>query len=149
MPIRRARVADIAALVELELAFPTDRLSERSFRHLIRRGHADVWVYDEAGRTLGSAVVLYHRGTRVARLYSLVVTPHARGRGVGRALLTLLERRARRRGCAELRLEVGAGNRAAISLYRHRGYIDCGLLPGYYEDGTPARRMSKPLISRR
>lgn len=144
MPIRRARVADIATLVELERLFPTDRLSARSFRRFIRGDRADVWVYQNRNTLLGNAVVLYRRGTRVARLYSLVVAPRARGRGIGSALLDWVERHAIRRRCAELRLEVRAGNRA-VALYRGRGYTDRGLVPRYYEDGKPAVRFSKPL----
>lgn len=145
MRIRRARLADVAALVELERTFPSDRLSARSFRHLIRLGRADVWVYEDGGILLGNAVVLYRRGTRIARLYSLIVAPRARGRGIGGALLARVERDAARRDCTELRLEVRPTNRAAITLYGNRGYIDGGLVSRYYEDGKPARRMRRPL----
>ena len=145
MPIRRACVADIAALLELERAFPTDRLSARSFRHLLQRGHADVWIYDKAGRTLGNAVVLYRRGTRIARLYSLVVADAARGAGIGSALVACAERHAARRGCAELQLEVRPDNAGAKALYARRGYAGRSTLPRYYEDGAPALRLGKPL----
>lgn len=148
MPIRRARVTDVAALVDLETSFPTDRLSARSFRHLIRRGRADVWIHEQADTLLGNAVVLYRRGTRVARLYSLVVAPRARGRGIGGALLTWAERNAARRRCTELRLELRPANRTAAALYRKRGYQDRGLVPKFYEDGKPARRMAKQLTPR-
>lgn len=148
MPIRRARVADVAALVDLERSFPTDRLSARSFRHLIRRGRADVWIHEQAGTLLGNAVVLYRRGTRIARLYSLVVAPRARGRGIGGTLLTWAEHNAARRRCTELRLELRPANRAATALYGKRGYEDRGLTPKFYEDGKPARRMAKPLTPR-
>lgn len=148
MPIRRASVADIATLVELERTFPTDRLSARSFRHLLRRGHADVWVFDVGGRTLGDAVVLYRRNTRIARLYSLVVAPRARGKGIGSALVVWAERRAARRGCIELQLEVRPDNKAARALYLGRGYADRGTRPAFYEDGGPALRLGKPLRRR-
>ncbi len=145
MPIRRASVADIATLVELERTFPTDRLSARSFRHLLRRGHADVWVYEVSGRTLGDAVVLYRRNTHIARLYSLVVAPRARGKGIGSALVVWAERHAARRGCIELQLEVRPDNKAARALYIGRGYADRGTRPAFYEDGGPALRFGKPL----
>ena len=145
MAIRRARAPDIPALVDLERAFPTDRLSARSFRHLLQRGHADVWIYDEAGRALGNAVVLYRRGTRIARLYSLVVADTARGKGIGSALVACAERHAARRGCAELQLEVRPDNAGAQALYARRGYAGRGTLPEFYEDGAPALRLGKPL----
>ncbi|MFP5348922.1 MAG: GNAT family N-acetyltransferase [Gammaproteobacteria bacterium] len=145
MPIRRARIGDIATLVELERLFPTDRLSARSFRRFIRGDRADVWVYENRNTLLGNAVVLYRRGAHVARLYSLVVAPRARGRGIGSALLDWVERHAIRRRCAELRLEVRAGDQAVIALYRKRGYVDRGIAADYYEDGRSARRMYRPL----
>lgn len=145
MPIRRAQPSDIAALVAIEQAFSSDRLSARSFRRLIRRGHADVWVYTDQGVVLGDAVVLYRRGTRVARLYSLVVAAAARGRGLGGALMRWAERQAARRNCNELRLEVRLGNDAALALYRRQRYVDAGTVPAFYEDGAPAWRLRKRL----
>lgn len=145
MSIRRARVADVAALVELERTFPSDRLSARSFRDLIRGGRADVWIYEQAGTLLGNAVVLYRRGTRIARLYSLVVTPRARGRGIGGALLDWTERNAARRACAELRLEVRSDNTRAQTLYASRGYARLGTRPNFYDDGKPAVVWGKTL----
>ena len=143
MPIRRARVADIATLVELERLFPTDRLSARSFRRFIRGDCADVWAYETRNALLGNAVVLYRRGARVARLYSLVVAPRARGQGIGGALLAWVERQVARRGCRELRLEVRPENRRAQEMYRRRNYALRGLRAGFYDDGKAAVVMAK------
>jgi ribosomal protein S18 acetylase RimI-like enzyme len=69
--IRAALVADIDALLAIEnAAFATDRISRRSFRLLIERDTASVLVADEGDLT-GYCVVLYRRGSGVARLYSI------------------------------------------------------------------------------
>jgi ribosomal protein S18 acetylase RimI-like enzyme len=57
-----------------------------------------------------------------ALVTDLVVTPAARRRGYGRALLRQAERYARRQGARELRIGVLAGNQPALHLYRATGF---------------------------
>ena len=143
--IRRAVVADIPALVELEQVFPSDRMDRRSFRHLLQSGHGSVLVYASGGVPVGDAVVLYRRNSRVARIYSLVVQPAQRGRGIARQLLQAVEADARAHHCRSLRLEVRPDNEPAQRLYTRAGYLREGLLERFYEDGSPALRFCKTL----
>ena len=145
MRIRRAKIDDLAMLVRLEERFLTDRLSRANLRRLLRHGHASVWVCEQDGVLAGNAVVLYRRGTSVARLYSLVVHPDYLRRGIAQALLVVTESEASERGCRELRLEVRPDNLPAIQLYRKGGYAVTGKAGKYYEDGTDALRMRKCL----
>lgn len=145
MPIRPATLADFDDLVALEAHFPGDRLSRSSLRRLLSRAHADVWVAEAGGRIVGDAVVLYRRGFMGARLYSLVVHPADRGRGLGRALLEAAEQGALKRGCVSMRLEVREDNRGAIRLYQACGYQEVGHTAEYYHDGSGALRMRKRL----
>ncbi|HSD96852.1 MAG TPA: N-acetyltransferase [Sulfuricaulis sp.] len=145
MRIRRAKIDDLPVLVRLEERFPTDRLSRASLRHLLRHGHASVWVCEQDGVLAGNAVVLYRRGTSVARLYSLVVNPDYLRRGIARALLAAAESEAGNRGCRDIRLEVRPDNFPAIRLYRNGGYAVTGIAGKFYEDGTNALRMRKCL----
>ncbi|HEY9566570.1 MAG TPA: N-acetyltransferase, partial [Thalassobaculum sp.] len=122
--IRPAQTADIPALTRLEATcFDSDRLSRRSFQHMITRAKAAMFVIDAegGGDLLGYGLVLFHLGTALARLYSLAVHSSARGRGFGLALLEHAEAAARRHDCVALRLEVRADNQAAIALYEGRG----------------------------
>lgn len=135
----------MGALLRLEAAFPGDRLGRRSFRHLLTRGHADLLVYERRGEVVGDAVLLYRRGQSCARLYSLVVHPDQRGRGIGRALIEAAERTARARRCIELRLEVRVGNKSAQRLYRRLGYLPAGRIEDFYQDHAPALRFRKRL----
>ncbi len=145
LTIRRATLEDMEVLLELEQLFPGDKIKKSSFRHFLTRAKADVWLAEENGIVLGDAVVLYHQGSQSARLYSVVVSPKVRGKGVGAKLLVRCEKAAKKRGCITLRLEVREDNDAAINLYRTRGYDLIGRIDGYYEDGGTALRMQKRL----
>jgi ribosomal protein S18 acetylase RimI-like enzyme len=57
-----------------------------------------------------------------AYIDNLVVAQEAERKGVGRALLTFVERRARDHGYREVVLDVFAGNHGAIAFYERQGY---------------------------
>ncbi|HEX6927945.1 MAG TPA: peptidase C39 family protein, partial [Gammaproteobacteria bacterium] len=144
--IRTATLADLDALYDLETrSFDSDRLSRRSFRRMITQAHADLLVYEIAGVLEGYALVLYHKGTHLARLYSIAVDSAARGRGLGRILLQAAEAAALARGCITMRLEIRSDNTAAANLYRDSGYRQFGTWLDYYEDHADALRMDKSL----
>jgi ribosomal protein S18 acetylase RimI-like enzyme/uncharacterized protein YvpB len=148
--IRRATLDDVAVLLDLEQTFPSDRLEKSNFKYFLTKAKADIWiaegcVAENKGVILGDAVVLYRQGFHSARLYSIVVSPKARGKGIGAKLLTHCEAAAKERGCITLRLEVRADNDAAINLYRSRGYDLIARTDDYYEDGSTALRMRKRL----
>jgi ribosomal protein S18 acetylase RimI-like enzyme len=145
--IRNATPEDIDALVEIENAvFAADRISRRSFRVLISRPTAQTLVAQEAdGRIIGYAMLLFRKGTGLARLYSIGVAPQASGRGVARLLLERAEDAALAHDRFLLRLEVREDNGRAIDLYRKSGYRRIGRYPDYYADHTPALRFEKVL----
>ncbi len=144
--IRRAGLADLDRLLALEEAtFDVDRISRDQWRRHIRSDSATVLVAPAARRIDAAAVVFYRRHARVARLYSLAVGAHARGTGLGGALLAAAEADARKRGCHAMRLEVRVDNPAAIGLYERRGYARIARLPQFYEDGADAWRYAKAL----
>ncbi|MHB8623404.1 MAG: GNAT family N-acetyltransferase [Sulfuricaulis sp.] len=147
MRARLATADDLDALVQLEDHFPTDRLKRASFRHLLRHAHADVWVVENDALLAGNVVVLYRRGSKAARLYSLVVHPSQQRRGIARALLSAAEAAAADRGWTELRLEVRPDNAPAIAFYRKNDYRVSGMLKAFYEDGSDALRMTKRLAA--
>jgi ribosomal-protein-alanine N-acetyltransferase len=140
---RAARAADLPDLLALEARFPGDRLSARQFRHHLDNPRARLRVLPGAGSLLGYHLVLTRAGSRWGRLYSLVVDPAARGRGLGRILLTDAEAQARRAGCRGLRLEVRQDNAAANALYAAAGYRRVAALPDYYEDGGDGWRLAR------
>ncbi|MEM9133891.1 MAG: ribosomal protein S18-alanine N-acetyltransferase [Actinomycetota bacterium] len=73
-----------------------------------------------------------------AHLMNLGVSPTLRRRGVAKALCVTLFAEARRRGAADLTLEVRVSNTGAAALYEHLGMTSVGTRPGYYGDGEDA-----------
>lgn len=147
--VRRAQLADLDALLALEHAtFDSDRISRAQWRRHLGSATATVLVGERTpGSVDAAALVFYRRNARNARLYSLAVGIHARGIGLGGALLAAAEDDARARGRASMRLEVRADNASAIALYERRGYRRVGHLPHFYEDGADAWRYAKPLTA--
>ena len=147
--IRQARLDDLKALVALEhKCFDSDRISARQFRYLITRAHAVTLVDEREEGIIGDVVVLFRRGTSLARLYSIAVDAAGRGRGVGGALLDAAEEAAREHGCAYMRAEIRTDNTASLALFRSRGYRQFGIHADYYEDHAAALRFEKRLVQK-
>ncbi|MFA5627068.1 MAG: GNAT family N-acetyltransferase/peptidase C39 family protein [Thiohalomonadaceae bacterium] len=145
--IRPATLDDVAALVEIEnQCFAMDRLSRRSFRHMITKAHADLLLLEEGQMICGYVLLLFNSGTSLARMYSIAVRPACRGRGMGRQLMLAAEQAALARDCIVLRLEVRMDNAASIALYQSMGYRRFGFYDAYYEDQMDALRYEKRLI---
>lgn len=144
--IRRATLADLDALLALERAtFESDRISRAQWRRHIGSPTATVLVTGPPGEVHAAAVAFYRNNSRSARLYSLAVGGHARGTGLGGALLAAIEADARGRGRDAMHLEVRIDNPSAIALYERRGYARAARLPHFYEDGADAWRYVKTL----
>ena len=147
--IKTAALAHIPALVALEEAcFTTDRLRPRHFKHLIQSESAQVYVYFKHGNITASAVILFRKNSKAARLYSIAVDPMHRGEGIAKKLYLKLESYLLKHGFKEFRLEVRIDNHPAISFYQKSGFEIIERLPDYYEDGTEALRMRKHLNSK-
>jgi ribosomal protein S18 acetylase RimI-like enzyme len=144
--IRDADDEDLDGLDALEAhAFASDRIARRSFRRLIEGDSAALRVAVRRREFQGYYVVLFRKGSSLARLYSIAVDSRHRGSGLGARLLTDAEAVARARGKTALRLEVRQDNASAIRLYERRGYARFGRYAGYYADGADALRYEKPL----
>lgn len=142
--IRWAQLGDLSGLVSLENAcFTTDKLSRRRFRHWLGEGSRALLVAEMQTRLAGYVLVIHHRGTRLARIYSLAVAPALRGQGIAKALIEAAEQAARDDGRLYLRLEVSVDNVAAIRCYEALGYQQFGLYRDYYQDHKDALRYQK------
>ncbi len=144
---RIASATDIPALLELEHAcFSTDRLSKRSFKKWIVAKHAALLLAEWDGKLVGYGLLWCHKGTRLARLYSLAVSPIARGLGIADSLIHQLEVIAIERNRIFMRLEVSKNNTAAIACYKRNGFRVFGEFSDYYEDHSDALRMQKRIL---
>ena len=142
--IRAVEARDLDALLKLEeLCFEQDRLSRRSFQRWIRGESCILSVLELEDRVQGYGLVLLHKGTRLARLYSIALHPEIRGRGLANALMLALEAAAVEEDRLFMRLEVAKQNLSAVHLYQRLGYRVFGEFWDYYEDHSDALRMQK------
>lgn len=141
---RPADRQDIDALLDIEQrCFISDRLTRRRFVHWQKAGNGILLVCVDDTGMLGYGLVILHKGTRLSRLYSLAVSPKARGKGVAKRLLSQLETDTAARDRLYMRLEVAKTNTGAIALYESMGYRVFDEHRDYYEDHTDALRMQK------
>lgn len=148
--IRAARPGDLDAIDAIEAAsFTVDRFSRRTLARLLKSATAAAAVAETKSGVAGYVLLLFRKGAKRARLYSLATAPDARGLGAGRALVDAAVSMALDRGCGGVRLEVRESNLAAQKLYRSAGFNLIARKPNYYEDGEAAFQMEKRLELRK
>jgi aminoglycoside 6'-N-acetyltransferase I len=97
-------------------------------------------VAESGGQLLGFAEVSvrpYAEGCttdRVGYLEGWFVLPEARGRGVGRRLVSAAERWARSQGCTEFASDTEADNHASAAAHLALGFTDMGLVRCFRKD---------------
>jgi GNAT superfamily N-acetyltransferase len=141
MIVRPVRTTDRRAWTELwagYLAFYEASLApevtETTWRRLFDAGEpmqALVAADDTSGELLGFTHVVFHRGTwsigDFCYLEDLFVAPHARNRGVARALIEAVYDLADQRGCERVYWLTHESNATARALYdkvaQYRGFI--------------------------
>jgi GNAT superfamily N-acetyltransferase len=135
--IEKAREDELALILSFikELA-EYERLSHEvvATEELLReslfgeRAVAEVVIaYDTDERAVGFALFFHNFSTFLGRpgiyLEDLYVQPHARGKGIGRALLVYLARLAKERRCGRLEWAVLDWNEPAIRFYKKLGAV--------------------------
>lgn len=144
--IRPAVISDVDQLVELEnKSFDSDQLSRRSFKWMITKAQALLLVAESEQQIVGYVLLLYHQGTSLGRVYSLVVAAEQRKLGLAQQLMEIAEQEALEYGRSFLRLEVRPDNASAIRLYEKLGYEVFDVVSDYYDDHADALRMMKVL----
>ncbi|MCX7994232.1 MAG: ribosomal protein S18-alanine N-acetyltransferase [candidate division WOR-3 bacterium] len=76
---------------------------------------------------------------------NIAVAPEYQHRGIGKKLLSEIERMGRERECVYAYLEVRINNITAIEFYKKFGYRIIQVRKNYYLDGTDAYVMAKVL----
>lgn len=163
--IRLATIQDVDSLNNLEIrSFEGDRISRRSFKRFLEVGNCSLIVATKVNKIVATKVAgdsakasdvivayvltLYHRGTELARIYSIAVSPECRGSGIARTLMAASEKHAREKGCVYLRLEVRPDNQAAIKFYESLQFRLFAKHLDYYEDHADALRFEKRITKR-
>ena len=119
----------IRELAEYEKLSHEVTASESLLReHLFgQRPVAEAMIAELDGESVGFALFFHNFSTFLGRagiyLEDLFVRPHARGKGVGRALLTEIAKLAGQRNCGRLEWAVLDWNEPAIGFYKTLGAI--------------------------
>jgi len=99
----------------------------------LARPHVHVFVARERGRALGCGAFVPGENGQ-AEMKRVFVDPAARGKGVARAIMEVLEREAAKLGVTLMQLETGIRQSEAIALYRKFGYVERGPFGVYRPD---------------
>ena len=142
MKIRAAEKCDAAAIAEIwnpviratEATFNSVEKSEGELRELIvRKQESGLPVLVAcAPEVAGFALCGQFRGgIGYARTmeHTIMVDPSARGRGIGRKLMAVLERNARLRNVHSLIAGVSSANSGGVEFHRSIGYKEIAQLP--------------------
>ncbi|HEX7091378.1 MAG TPA: ribosomal protein S18-alanine N-acetyltransferase [Longimicrobiales bacterium] len=144
--IRAMRPDDVPRVLEIEVESYSTPWPEASFRGLLRRRDAALFVAEAGDELVGYAAcwIVLDQG----ELGNLAVAPRWRRRGIGRRLLDAVIDEMCARAVRELFLEVRVSNTAAQRLYRSRGFREVGRRRHYYnrpvEDALVMRREVVP-----
>ena len=140
--IRPAVEGDISTMVAIERASFSDPWTASAMASTLRYDHMRVLVAEERGgavadtsgdgasRPLGYVVAMI--AGPEAEIADLAVSPDARRRGIGRALIDRLLADLEAEGVTAVFLEVRESNRAARALYESRAFHAIGRRRGYY-----------------
>lgn len=129
--LRRPTTADTDAVVALlaELGHPDQSDVGRRITAWNEDPTSEVTVVEDGSGDLVGLVAVsaqpsFHRAAPVAIVVSLVVSSQARGGGVGRALMDVVERFARSRGCTDIQLSSRRTRPDAHAFYGRLGFTD-------------------------
>jgi ribosomal protein S18 acetylase RimI-like enzyme len=131
-----ANADDAAAVLELLNGYAMDEMGQgkpfaqeirdRLIAELRRQSNAVVLLAFSDGAPAGLAISFVGFSTFKARpllnIHDFCVSPNFQGKGVGKALMSAIEREARQRECCKVTLEVREDNLRAQKLYLACGF---------------------------
>jgi len=123
---------DLQAAIAMEEANQFAPWSEGVFRDELAAENRVYLAAEDAGVIVGFGGVMVVGDE--AHVTNLLVTPDARGRGIGRGLMLGLIEAAVESGARHLTLEVRSKNEAARALYARFGLAPVGVRRDYYGD---------------
>jgi ribosomal-protein-alanine N-acetyltransferase len=137
-------VVDAVAALEAEV-FGPDAWSPAQVAEELAGPGRRTWVTEHGGAVVGFAVT-WASGD-VVDLQRIAVHPDQRHQGLARSLLDAAVAAGRADGADRMLLEVGAANRAALSLYAAAGFVEIDRRRRYYRDGADAVVLRLPLAA--
>jgi ribosomal-protein-alanine N-acetyltransferase len=145
--IRRMDAQDLARVMVIEQQSYSMPWTESTFRGLLRRADADLFVAETRARAIAGYAVSW-AVLEQGELGNVAVAPEFRRRGVAHRLLDAVIERSGQRGVRELFLEVRVSNTHARELYQTYGFREVGRRRSYYmepvEDALVMRKDLDP-----
>lgn len=145
--IRKMTHDDLALVCDIERRSYEFPWSHGVFRDCLLAGYHCV-VLLRGDRVAGYGVLSIAAGE--AHILNICVDPAYRALGYGEKILDDVLMRARRLSVQQILLEVRPSNRAAIALYKKKGFVQVANRPAYYQahDGREdAAVFSKKLVT--
>ena len=139
MIVRAADLGDAAGIAaalnpvirDTTISFKPNELSLDEVRDLISTAPG-IFVAEVDGKVVGYASYdQFRRGAGYARRmeHSIILTPEARGHGVGRALMEVVESHARAAGVGSLWAGVSGENPGGVAFHTRLGFETVAVLP--------------------
>ena len=129
---RRMTAGDLDAVTAIEESIYAHPWTRGNFSDSLTAGY-HCWIV-ECGRDLaGYSVVAV--AAEEAHLLNLSIAGPLQRRGLGRELLSFVQKLARDYAARSILLEVRPSNMAALALYAAAGFAEVGVRRGYYPDG--------------
>lgn len=122
--------------------------SKAELRYYVQHPKSSTVVAEtESGTVAGFCTGRLHllEGRPFGHIITIDVLPDIRGQGVGRLLLSAVEKHFQAKSVELIRLEVAVDNEQAKSFYQAMGYAQIGMIPGYYGGKLDALVMQKQL----
>tara|TARA_R110000868_G_scaffold152108_11_gene376731 strand:- start:389 stop:904 length:516 start_codon:yes stop_codon:yes gene_type:complete len=138
--LRPLDVEDATAISDIHATGFDPAWGTEDMMGLLRQSNVFGFLAFESGALIRNRVagfVLLRHAADEAEILTIAVSPHARGRGVGRQLMNEALRKLYADRIGKLILEVDENNQSALHLYRDLGFEQVGVRKGYY---TPAQK---------
>lgn len=140
--IRPASLADAPTLADLwspwitqtAITFNSVAKTAQDMESMIadRQKQHGFWVAEQEGKVLGFATYGQFRvgpGYATCMEHSIILSPNARGQGLGRALMNVLEDHARTGGARQMIAGVSAENPEGRAFHARIGYRELAVIP--------------------
>lgn len=138
--IRLAAISDIPFLLKLEENFPSSRrFGPNAIKRSLASARQDVYIMSVNRVDVGSITVWRHKKTW--RIYSIAVTPEARGHDYGRKLMRHVIGKAKESDVKRVVLEADAKEAHLLAWYESFGFVGIGKLKNYYGPREHAIKM--------
>ncbi len=150
MDYRLYRPEDFEQLyaIEEQCFQPPFRFGRRYMRQLVDSAATTTWIAEEDGRLTGFAVIEHAMDgqAQAAYIQTIEVSATEQRKGIGRELLSRIEKSAQMAGASEVWLHVDEQNSGAIALYCAHGYEKQGRQAHYYARNRAAEIYRKSLV---